>query len=228
MTGQHRKSAAICAIVFAFGLVLHASAQPAPVAATAARPNEPSQQRLLIAAKQRPEAVKLRALLARGDAAKRVDLKAIDKSSVPVLVSARPTLVQNLRVFAKPHSYAASAHAAGLLIQINGTSTPAEAPKGFRMPSAIRTMKIETAAGPGDMLENVRVDRTSSGIDVSFTRFGAVYNLSLDCGDAGETDPERIGPAPGAKKAQAPSQCSETNALAIARELEVIGGGAAP
>ena len=221
----HRTAIAIgCAIAAAVSLIAAASAQTAAVkpAATAVRLNiSDANLRILRAAKARPTAVKLRAALSARSFAAHIDLKAVDKSAVPVLVSPRSELLANLRVFTKPDHYAASTVQSGTVIQINGTRAPVTAPKNFRLPKTTPTIKLANPATAEDVLQNVRVDHTASGIDVTFTRFGSVYNVSMDCADVSASDPEAIGPKKGAK----PSQCSEDNALAIVKEMEVIGGG---
>lgn len=57
-------------------------------------------------------------------------------------------------------------------------------------------------------LTNVRTERTEYGIDVTFSRFGAAYNVSFIC------------EGPGA------AGCTEPEAIAFASTLQLIGGGA--
>ena len=57
-------------------------------------------------------------------------------------------------------------------------------------------------------LTNVRTERTEYGVDVTFNRFGAAYNVSFICNGPG---------APG---------CTEPEALAFAATLQLLGGGA--
>lgn len=57
-------------------------------------------------------------------------------------------------------------------------------------------------------LTNVRTERTEYGVDVTFNRFGAAYNVSFICNGPG---------APG---------CTEPEAIAFAATLQLIGGGA--
>lgn len=243
MAKERTRSAIVCAIVVTLGLAPLASAQetekkPSTVRSTLtqARLNVSSTFRqALLKAKARPEAVRLRESFRNKFTAARVNLETIDRSTVPVLVSARASLVQNLRVFSKLDRYTASTRQNGAVIEINGTRLPVEAPKNFRLPATIKTMKLdlkrmrraagEAAEAAEDALQDVRIDHTGSGVDVSFTRFGSVYNLSIDCGEAGESDPEAIGPAPDAAPNPAAGQCTDDNALGIAKELEVIGGG---
>lgn len=57
-------------------------------------------------------------------------------------------------------------------------------------------------------LTNVRTERTEYGVDVTFSRFGAAYNVSFIC----------EGPAA--------AGCTEADAVAFASTLQLIGGGA--
>ncbi len=57
-------------------------------------------------------------------------------------------------------------------------------------------------------LANVRTERTEYGVDVTFSRFGAAYNVSFICD------------GPGA------AGCTEPEAVAFASTLQLLGGGA--
>jgi len=88
------------------------------------------------------------------------------------------------------------------------TST-AGAPQGprilaARIPNpAARAAALAQAQG----LTNLRTERTEYGVDVTFNRFGAAYNLSFICN------------GPGA------AGCTEPEAIAFAATLQLIGGG---
>ena len=56
-------------------------------------------------------------------------------------------------------------------------------------------------------LTNIRTERTEYGVDVTFSRFGAAYNVSFIC------------EGPGA------AGCTEPEAIAFASTLQLIGGG---
>lgn len=210
----------------------------------------------LTLAKQRPAALALRQSLAQ-TATARVNLAAVDRTALPVLVSARPTLAANLRVFARPDSFSASTSEPGLTLVIDGTKTATAAPRTFRLPSTMTLRPVAAtapvmrrdavaaragttlspaaaakaevaspkagtlvrpprppvappAAPPAPTLENVVIERVEYGVDVSFTRFGAVYNVSIDCARP-ETD----------------FNCSDAGARALIAQLETIGGGPA-
>jgi hypothetical protein len=272
------RAAAVSAVLInALALVCaHAQAQQ-PSKVAPARPLTPQANRLLISTpaerlllrsvKARPEALELRAAIARLPR-NHVDLAAIDKSAVPVLLSARPQFVQNLRLYTAANRFTAATEENGIVIEINGTRAAVAAPERFRLPPSIRTIPLRHAstmalptepaqpAAPGrrlrlgrtaapqltrvpvaatpetaaatDALHNVRVDQTSSGADVTFTRFGFAYNVSLDCGAGDSSDPEAIGPAPQRVERSSNANCNGDAALALSRELEVVGGGEAP
>ena len=227
----------ICAIVVALSLV-PAFAQTPGARPAAMRFKQVNQLKLntndldrnaLVVAKRRPQALALRQRFARFGI-KRFNFADIDKSSVPVLVSPREELMTSLRVFARADRYTAAAHKGRSVIEINGTRLPAQAPEKFRLPKAARIVQLEkeqSTGVEGDALQDVRIDHTGSGVDVSFRRFGSVYNLTIDCGESSEADPEAIGPAPDAKPTAANSDCTDDNALAVAKEMEVVGGGEA-
>lgn len=213
----------------------------------------PATRSELMAAKQRPAALALRRTLAQA-APDRVSLTAVDRASLPVLVSAKPALAANLRVFARADSFSASTSEPGTTLVIDGAKTAVAAPRTFRMPttSILRltaasttatrpsaaarsagatssTARIRpemarpatevarpprgtpaTPAEPSPTLENVVIERVEYGIDVTFTRFGAVYNVSIECARP-ETD----------------FNCTEAGAKALVGGLETIGGGEA-
>jgi hypothetical protein len=217
----------------------------------------------LLAARQRPQALQLRAALAKLPA-ERVNLAVLDRVRLPVLVSPRAELLSNLRVFAAADHYTASAKRAGMVVEINGTRLPTATPKNFRLPPMLKTVPLNTAPATQqtpqnvtpaqkqgaaammghnallaqkfsatvvkhppppiqDSLRDVSVQRTSYGVDVSFTRFGSVYNVTVDCGGEAE-DPEALGPS-GESTGAAQGECTEDKALGLAQELEVAGGG---
>lgn len=71
-------------------------------------------------------------------------------------------------------------------------------------PAASRAVVQAQAEG----LTNVRTERTEYGVDVTFSRFGAAYNVSFIC------------EGPGA------AGCTEAEAVAFVSTLQLLGGGA--
>jgi hypothetical protein len=185
-----------------------------------------------LAARARPSALAFRNALGRG---RRFDFAAMDRSHVPVLLHARPELMADWRIYAAADRYTASAHKTGTVYEINGTRLPVAAPAGMRQRFAGRRLRAFAATGAplppanDDALENVRVDHTASGIDVTFTRFGHVYNVSVDCGGPAEVETETAAAA--GQRARpfgrtANTDCTDAGALAFAQQMEVVGGGA--
>jgi len=77
--------------------------------------------------------------------------------------------------------------------------------------AAARARAVAAAAAqtrPPIGLTNVRTERTEYGIDITFSRFGAAYNVTFMCSGPG---------VPG---------CTEPDAIAFASTLQLIGGGA--
>lgn len=89
-------------------------------------------------------------------------------------------------------------------------NTPTAAPKGPRVLAAripdTAARAVVQAQTRG--LTNVRTERTEYGVDVTFSRFGAAYNVSFICD------------GPGA------AGCSEAEAVTFAATLQLLGGGA--
>ncbi|MDP3800875.1 hypothetical protein [Brevundimonas sp.] len=91
------------------------------------------------------------------------------------------------------------------------TATPrATAAGGPRILAARLPASAARAAAQAQTrgLTNVRTERTEYGVDVTFSRFGAAYNVSFIC------------EGPGA------AGCTEPEAIAFASTLQLIGGGA--
>lgn len=87
-------------------------------------------------------------------------------------------------------------------------AAPVTAARGPRLTAA----EIPDAAGRALAqarargLTDIRTERTEYGVDVTFSRFGAVYNVSLICEGA--------------------PNCAEADAILFAAGLQLIGGGA--
>lgn len=95
------------------------------------------------------------------------------------------------------------------------TASPTTGPTTGRTPTApplqraIRQSPLAAALAEGQSrgLRDIRTERTEYGVDVSFSRFGAVYNVSFICDD------------------RASLECSDAAAVQFAARLELIGGG---
>jgi len=107
----------------------------------------------------------------------------------------------------QPPSPAPSAPAAGVRPTAPTTAITRAGPRVLAAripPTATRAAAQARTEG----LTNVRTERTEYGVDVTFNRFGAAYNISFIC----------EGPDAGG--------CTEPEAIAFASTLELIGGGA--
>lgn len=89
------------------------------------------------------------------------------------------------------------------------TAAAAAAPRGPRILAARIPNTAARAAAQAQArgLTNLRTERTEYGVDVTFNRFGAAYNVSFIC------------EGPGA------AGCAEPEAIAFASTLQLIGGG---
>ncbi len=189
----------------------------------------------LAAARQAPGAGRASSVVGR--ARQSPAAQAVAASPVPVLLPWTSPGMANVQVFVRGNTYAAALEEPGRGISIFGTKqafvppgaqpTPvptapnaaaraalnsvlAKAPPGLRAQLGLPVPK-GPPAGPAAPKPptNVRYQRTESGIDVSFTRFGAAYDLSLVCENP-DTDPK----------------CSQAAAKAVLDSLAVAGGGA--
>lgn len=161
-------------------------------------------------------------------------LEQAEASPTPVLAPASPALLQTARLYVVGPRYTLVVRENGRLIEIHGTTQAFEAPgaspaltdgdadapegggslieratEGLRerlgRAAPINRPPARTPASP---LENVMSEETEYGADVSFTRFGAVYNVTFVCD------------APDAP------ECSESAVRTFSEQLQVIGGGA--
>jgi hypothetical protein len=197
---------------------------------------------ILAIAKKRQRALELRTRLT----AQRIDLGQIDRARMPILLNRRDDMLPNLRLFLAQDHYTASTKLGNAIVEINGTRVATEAPRDFRMPRTIPRIRLNNAEKPApqqhplfhlpqgqptpppaqpaeeDALTDVNIEHTVSGVDITFTRFGHTYNITMDCGNQ-SADPEAIGPATGEPAGDA--SCTDQNALALAQDLEVAGGG---
>lgn len=214
--------------VAGFTLTQAQNTPPAPAAAPP-RPVEtilqtsPEDRRAAVAARGSAFAERARSILAKLPR-DRFDPAALEKAPVPVLVPGRPGFLQNLRLSVGEHDYTASGRENGRLIQVFGTRRAFQPPKGAVLPrpqpdaqtrSAIaanlprvRTLSPADPNAPPNSILNVRVERTESGVDVAFGRFGAAYSVSIECPNP-ETD----------------EACADGPVLDLVRNMQVIGGG---
>lgn len=98
--------------------------------------------------------------------------------TMPVLLPADETLIRSVRLLIEPNSYSASGDIGGANVTVYGTHV-------FRRRAADDPV-TRAAAAPRETLANgvqVRVTTAESGIDLTFTRWGAAYLISVECED---------------------------------------------
>ncbi len=154
-----------------------AGAVVAQTADTAAPPQDDPHPKPRLAEIRWPEAIKMAAAEKRGILAMQraeIDQTVIDKLTLPLMLPDDPRIDRAMRVFAQTNTYAATAREEGALIEIVGTRVALAAPEQSPLSRARKAL-----TPPGGL----RVERTDYGVEISFTRFGAAYNLSILCDD---------------------------------------------
>ncbi|MGV9006082.1 MAG: hypothetical protein ACOH1H_05005 [Brevundimonas sp.] len=200
----------------------------AAVAWTQIRPNQPpipseivvapsrSDLAALALARQDPLAARLRQALDKDPATRTVTARAA-ALAVPVLAPADPGLLQTARLFTGERHYMMVVQREDQIIEIYGTTRALQSPVAHpRTPPAAVAPPTNARVAPGmaalaqaraQGLANIRTERTEYGVDVTFNRFGAAYDVSFIC------------------ESQGASGCVEADAIAFAAGLRLIGGG---
>lgn len=182
----------------------------------------------LARARQDPLAARIQGVLNQNQRTQAV-LRIAQASPVPVLAPADPALLAGARLYTGDRHYMMVVERGDQVIEIYGATkafqsstgqpvTPVE-PRPTRLTAANRaTARPPAGAGAAATraraqaaptgITDVRTERTEYGTDVTFSRFGAAYNVSFICEGPGATG------------------CSEAEATAFASSLVLIGGGA--
>jgi hypothetical protein len=178
----------------------------------------------LAEARQGPLTARLQGAL-RNDPAAGDLLARILASPVPVIGPPDPGLLRKARFFPDERQYTLVVRPPGQVVEIFGTARAFRPPEGVTLPPLPRPtappsappastrrlppnpLASALAQGRARGLADIRTERTEYGADVSFSLFGAAYNISLICDD------------------RAATACSETAAVQFATRLELIGGG---
>lgn len=112
--------------------------------------------------------------------------------TLPVLLPVEPALMRSVRVFFEPNSYSASGDIGRANVTIYGTHV-------FRKRAPDDPIARAAAAAPRETLPNgvqVRVTTAEAGINLTFTRWGAAYLISIECEDINRdarcSDPDYI------------------------------------
>jgi hypothetical protein len=208
---------------------------PSPVAATqVALPRSRADNAALAQARQDPLAARLRGVLAPDKDLASV-LPLAEASPVPVLAPSDPALLRTAGLYTGDRHYMMVVQRGEQIIEIYGTTKAFQSPlaqptaqpanqpptraaaqpaaraaalqgpriAAARVPNAAARSAAQAGAGG---LTDLRTERTEYGVDVTFSRFGAAYNVSFLCEGA--------------------PNCAEADAIAFAAGLRLIGGGA--
>lgn len=202
---------------------------PSPIAATqvALTPSR-ADNAALAQARQDPVAARLRGVLAQGQSPD--FMQRVNASAVPVLAPADPALLASAEFEGGDRFYMLTVQRGETIIEIYGATKAFRSPLGAPAPQAapattaaapvttaargprIAAAQVPDAAGRALAqarargLTNIRTERTEYGVDVTFSRFGAAYNVTFMCEGA--------------------PNCTEADAIAFAAGLVMIGGGA--
>lgn len=208
----------------AAGVATSQQPPPSPVAATQVDvPRSRVEAAALAQARQDPLAARLRGVLGQDQTSAEV-LRVADASPVPVLAPADPALLRTARIFTGDRHYMMVVQQGERIIEIYGATKAFQSPNGdvalTAPPPTVATRRQAAAARLPDTaavavrqaqaqgLTNIRAERTEYGVDVAFNRFGAAYNVSFIC------------------EGQGAAGCVESDAVAFAATLKLIGGGA--
>lgn len=99
--------------------------------------------------------------------------------TLPVLLPAEPALIRSVRVMIEPNSYSATGDIGRANVTIYGTHV-------FRKRAADDPIARAATSAPRETLANgvqVRVSTAEAGINLTFTRWGAAYLISIECTD---------------------------------------------
>jgi len=209
---------------------------PSPTAATqVSLPRSRVDNAALAQARQDPVAARLRGVLAQGKSPD--FMQRVNASAVPVLAPGDPALLASAEFNGGDRFYMMTVQRGETIIEIYGATKAFQSPLGVPAPqpapvttaaptTTARAAPVMAARGPriaaaqvpdaagralalarSRGLTDIRTERTEYGVDVTFSRFGAAYNVSFLCEGA--------------------PNCAEADAIAFAAGLQLIGGGAA-
>ena len=100
-----------------------------------------------------------------------------DRLTLPLLLPGDKKLNDNLKLYTThDHQYSATSKQEGAIVELIGSRIAAVAPPQAAEELAPLRLSAERARG-------YRIERTEYGLDISFTRFGAAYNISVLCDD---------------------------------------------
>jgi hypothetical protein len=159
-----------------------AIAQPKPTDKTLPAP--PSRQLMPIDWDEVRDAVKNQRLLQTQRIKMAIAANA-PKPSLPMLLPLEPTLLTTAaHVFPRPDSYAASVPLGEITVEVHGERRAVVLPKGDPLLKFAQSKLQNMVAGRE---VPVSIDKTEGGFDITFSRFGAAYLVSIECRNP-ETD----------------------------------------
>lgn len=130
-----------------------------------------------------------------------IDMERVNASKVPVMLLAQD--IKDLRVFPNALHYTATGTQPGLQFELHGTR------QAFTGPVTRLDQRKPRIAPPIiNGFANLRTEKSEVGMEVSWTRYGAYYHLTVSCDDP-DHDP----------------RCTPVGATAIAMASVYIGGG---
>lgn len=208
----------VIALAAAAGIATSQQQPPSPTAATqVAMPRSRADNAALAQARQDPLTARLRGVLGQNKSVS--FLQQVDQSAVPVLAPAELGLLETAEFTPGDRVYMLTVDRGEQIVEIYGATkafqSPVAAPRLQTAPAApatrARAARVDPTAravaqAQARGLTNVRTERTEYGVDVTFNRFGAAYNVTFICEGA--------------------ANCTEAEAINFAAGLQLIGGGA--
>lgn len=217
-------AAGVIAAAAIAGVATSQQPAPSPVAATqVALPRSRADNAALAQARQDPAAARLRGGLARNKGLTGL-VQQINASDVPVLAPPDLGLLDTAEFHDGDRVYMLVVQRGEQIVEIYGSVKAFQSPLAAPAQQAaaattarpgprIAAARVPDAAGRALAqarargLTNIRTERTEYGVDITFNRFGAAYNVSFLCEGAPD--------------------CTEADAVAFAARLQLIGGGGA-
>jgi hypothetical protein len=141
-----------------------------------------------------------------------IDMAPIDRTKVPVLFMPAGSLMKAFRVNSTRDHFVLSGGDKSVGVVLTGTRVAAPLSRPFEARPLAQSLRAtfdqaSAAAGSAGSIRDISVTLTEDGVDVSFTRFGALYDLRIAC----------------AKK-DAP-ECRPDSALKLIAQSSLLGGG---
>lgn len=170
-----RYASIAAAAIVAAGAALYAIAQPTPTA-----PGAVAERKLMpINWDEVRDALKNQRLQ-RAPIQQMTIASGAPQPSLPMLLPFNQDIATKAAVnlFPQPHSYAASMRMGEITIEVHGERRAIELKQGDPMMRLMQTKNVARLAGADVPFA---LDRTEGGYDLTFSRFGAAYLVSVEC-----------------------------------------------